>query len=164
MSQVENHDFELIRREGSELSCPYCHDDIRGAPQTIVCSNCDARHHSDCYEHFGGCAVFQCENSPKLDGLRRPEEIPMANADLMYGGSIAFLGLLAFVLLLPVAIWLLIPAVIIGVFILIQAVIWSLPTLFAWPFQALKRRRNRLSGSEAPSSEVSPISEAPDPE
>ncbi|MDF1662473.1 MAG: hypothetical protein P1V97_11920 [Planctomycetota bacterium] len=164
MSTVENHSFGLIRKRESELACPYCHGKVRGVLSTTICSLCDATHHSDCYEGFGGCSVFQCPNSPTLRISREPEEIPDANADLMYQGSIGFLGLVAFVLLLPFAIWLLIPVVIIGVFILIQALVWMLPSLFAWPFQALQRRRDRLSGagdfsgdhrrgSEAPGSE-----------
>lgn len=80
---------------------------------------------------------------------REPEAVPAAHVDLIYRGSLGFLGLIAFVLLLPVAIWLLIPAVLIGVFILIQAVIWTLPSLLAWPFRALRQRRDRLNGPAA---------------
>lgn len=45
--------------EGSER-CPYCHDAMAAGACVVRCDRCNARHHVECYQEHGRCAVFAC--------------------------------------------------------------------------------------------------------
>ncbi len=69
------HVIELIRRwrtaaegRGALLSaaqmvadgrCPVCAESVGGNPRD--CPRCGARHHAECWNYFGGCAIFGCD-------------------------------------------------------------------------------------------------------
>lgn len=42
--------------------CPVCATDISGL-QPRRCDHCQAEHHQDCWDYYGGCAIFGCSGS-----------------------------------------------------------------------------------------------------
>lgn len=40
--------------------CPFCRDHVRSNDSQYVCSKCLTRHHQECWNQSGGCAVFGC--------------------------------------------------------------------------------------------------------
>lgn len=130
-----------VERRDSELTCPYCHDFIRDSVLTKVCGACGAEHHDDCFMQFGGCSVFQCANSQSLPGDSQWAEIPEANAALMTTGALGLLVLGGVTVFLPVVLILALPAFLIGGFVLVQALLWSLPSLLRKLLQFFKHER-----------------------
>jgi len=48
---------ELARQTKSR--CPTCATDVAEA-DAVVCPRCETRHHRDCWDYGGGCAIFGC--------------------------------------------------------------------------------------------------------
>ncbi|HZU99050.1 MAG TPA: hypothetical protein VFF73_20245, partial [Planctomycetota bacterium] len=61
-------DQTRIEVRGGPTRCPYCHDDVSSGPENVVCRECLARHHPDCWR--GACAV--CSSSNRLVAEPRP--------------------------------------------------------------------------------------------
>lgn len=83
-----------VREHTPERRCPYCHDAVL-AGSIQVCSNCQAWHHTECWEEFGGCSTMGC-SSPSVR-KRKPEELTTLEelrliADEYYEGLIYILS------------------------------------------------------------------------
>ena len=61
----------LEAREGSELRCPYCRDELLLQKPHVECESCGTRYHDDCHAERGGCSVFGCARAPQAEeGVR----------------------------------------------------------------------------------------------
>ena len=45
-------------------SCPYCRFALKEGTAIMVCGECNAAHHMDCWADNGGCAVMGCAGGP----------------------------------------------------------------------------------------------------
>jgi hypothetical protein len=70
--------LSLRTREAVHTRCPYCHEDFgsEGAEALVQCAKCGARHHAECFQEFGKCAVFACSAriTEPLRDLAGPEK------------------------------------------------------------------------------------------
>ncbi len=58
-----------------ERRCPYCHDEIGQTLARTACQNCEAWHHSDCWNGHGGCS--SCGYVRPGDAQRRAVRQPV---------------------------------------------------------------------------------------
>jgi hypothetical protein len=121
----------------SHLRCPYCHDQLHdGYSAHFECDVCLAVHHEDCYNAFQGCSIFQCAGGDYISELAEHEmkiqELTDQPKDIFYNIALGLVTVIAGVFLFPIALWLLVPVLFIALFVAIQAVIWSIPTVLGW--------------------------------
>jgi TM2 domain-containing membrane protein YozV len=45
-------------------NCPYCRAPFEPDEEIVACPACATRHHADCLQENGGCAVFGCSQGP----------------------------------------------------------------------------------------------------
>jgi hypothetical protein len=55
-----------ITKRDTKGRCPYCHDELTEAAMTWDCPKCGSRHHQDCRDEHGRCAVFGCSEAEKV--------------------------------------------------------------------------------------------------
>lgn len=48
---------QAVRVEGSKLRCPFCHDEVLTGSEWVACTECLARHHTDCWSETGACGT-----------------------------------------------------------------------------------------------------------
>jgi hypothetical protein len=51
-----------IEVSGSKARCPYCHGDVASSESTVVCQDCLARHHAECWKAKGNCSSCRSPN------------------------------------------------------------------------------------------------------
>jgi hypothetical protein len=61
----------------AENVCAICQTAIQASEARSTCPACNAAYHADCWQENGGCAVYGCEQVPKLE-QRRAIEIPIS--------------------------------------------------------------------------------------
>jgi F-box protein 11 len=91
----------------SPTRCPYCHDDVKPAESGwVVCRDCLARHHKECWEDSARCSscgqttylepagmtVFRTAQPPPAERLQKPGEWPTLVVDRKGGGDHATIG------------------------------------------------------------------------
>tara|TARA_R110002072_G_scaffold223699_2_gene380740 strand:- start:430 stop:918 length:489 start_codon:yes stop_codon:yes gene_type:complete len=53
-----------VRVKSSPTRCPFCHDTCEASGEDVVCHDCLARHHSECWSENGACAA--CSSATAL--------------------------------------------------------------------------------------------------
>lgn len=53
---MQDDDQARVAFRGSPTRCPYCHADCFPASKNVVCRDCLARHHPDCWAETGRCS------------------------------------------------------------------------------------------------------------
>jgi hypothetical protein len=49
-----------------DVLCPYCRGEFNERDNTVSCSECKTRHHTECWEEVGRCAVFGCRSKTEI--------------------------------------------------------------------------------------------------
>lgn len=63
-------------------TCPFCNAELKDTDDIVVCSECDAAHHKDCWVQDMGCAAPGCFGTmPKVFPRNAAENAPEINAD-----------------------------------------------------------------------------------
>src|SRR5271155_4603745 len=86
-----------IEVDRSPTRCPYCHDDVKPAEDAwVVCTDCLARHHKECWQDSARCASCGQKNylepagltvfrapaaAPRTDKLGKPGDWPTLVVD-----------------------------------------------------------------------------------
>jgi hypothetical protein len=55
----------------SPTRCPYCHETCVASDPNVVCSQCLARHHTDCWDTHGACS--NCSAPDRMERVEAPE-------------------------------------------------------------------------------------------
>ena len=63
--------MERVRVEGAPTRCPFCHESC-SADEALVCRDCLARHHSECWGESGSCGSCGSEVALGAGQLERP--------------------------------------------------------------------------------------------
>ena len=71
--------FTLRPRLESAERCPYCHDAIEESEHETAYYQCRVRHHSECWNEHGKCAVFGCGPAIAVRVRARLEALPGAS-------------------------------------------------------------------------------------
>jgi hypothetical protein len=49
-----------------DVLCPYCRGEFSEKDNIVSCSECKTRHHTECWEEVGRCAVFGCRSKSEI--------------------------------------------------------------------------------------------------
>jgi hypothetical protein len=79
---------EKIKVHNKPNRCPYCHSGCSPDDENIVCNDCLARHHRECWEESGACVTCSSTNAmtvtPAIETAKKParERSPVNAIDL----------------------------------------------------------------------------------
>ncbi len=59
-------------RTAAGSTCSICQTVIDGDEEAVGCQQCELPYHVECWDEYGGCAAYGCENAPKVE--KKPEE------------------------------------------------------------------------------------------
>jgi len=112
-----------VRVQSSPTRCPFCHDTCQADGEDVVCHDCLARHHAECWGENGACAacsspkalVAQEPSAASTPDLRSPPaRIGLSDAELeslvsrqRWGGRLRVGGALLLAAALILMLWVL---------------------------------------------------------
>jgi hypothetical protein len=65
-------DARSTPKEAVGATCSICQTTVGAGEPALGCRVCDLPYHAECWEEYGGCAAYGCENAPKVE--KKPEE------------------------------------------------------------------------------------------
>lgn len=93
-----------VRVANRQNQCPFCREMVNVAQPHAVCSVCLTRHHRECWQEHGSCAVFGCGSSTVLraSGESAPAIVRSRTAPVVPGRSAAVAVIVGVALLIAV--------------------------------------------------------------
>jgi hypothetical protein len=76
---------KTLEVRGAPTRCPYCHEEATASADVLVCQDCLARHHAECWRERNACS--SCSSTRRLEPpARQPLTVSRAREALIAAG------------------------------------------------------------------------------
>jgi len=112
----------------ASATCPVCGCRLEDGP-VVPCAGCETPHHADCWAYNGGCAIYGCSGTkPVARAVPAPPKLPRLPARDFVFTAERFSTRLSGAPLLAV-VWSVIVVLLLGTFVVMRSVEWTLAAL-----------------------------------
>ncbi len=56
-----------VKHDAAGSTCSICQTVVAEGEEAVGCRKCELPYHVECWDEYGGCAAYGCENAPKVE-------------------------------------------------------------------------------------------------